>query len=440
VTPTAALGARVRERRLALGLAQSDLAGPKLSASYVSLIEAGKRTPTEQTLQHLAARLRCTMEFLRDGTDVAERESQALAVVWLELALSNGDASEVLRRIGEMPLDKGFDPQLRWRAERARAAAHEAVGDLEAAVQQLEALREQAEAAPDRWPLLSVVVALTRCYREAGDVNRSLDLAQRALAQAEELGLEESAEHAELAANLVAAYFDRGDLVHAGLLAKRLIARVTNGGTRRAQAAAYWNASVIAQEHGKLGESLALAEKALACLADEDQQRNLARLRLMYAGLLLRADPPQPKLALGLIEDLLPGLTLTGSAVDLAYADTELARAHLQLGEAALAVEFAGQALTRLGDAPRLETAEALTVLALGLRDSGDTITAAAKARQAAQLLSIASNGRKAAAAWNQLGDILMQLDERDEAIRAYKRAISAMGVVSTIQEQQNQL
>jgi transcriptional regulator with XRE-family HTH domain len=423
------LGERVRQRRLALGLAQTELGGPGLSASYISLIEAGKRMPTEQTLQHLAERLRCSIMFLRDGVEPAAREAHTLSVVWVELALHNGEPEEVLRRASELLEDSTLAPDLRWRARRAQATAHEQLGDLETAIEVLEFLREEAEAAPAQWPLLQVVVALARCYREAGDANRSIDVAQQALATAKRFGLEDSDESNEVVASLAAAYFDRGDLVHAGLLAKELIGRVANAGTRRAQAAAYWNGSVIAQEHGHVAEALALAEKALAHLADEDQRRNFARLQLVYAGLLLRAEPPDPSRALSLISDLLPALNKFGSEVDLAYADTEIARSHLLLGDSAAAIAAAEAAMSRLGDAPRLETAESLTVLAQALLASGDAAGAATRARHAAQLLALTSAGRKPATAWAQLAEILVQAGEHGEAIRAYRRAVAAFGV-----------
>lgn len=39
-------GQRVRERRRQLGRSQTELAGTRLSASYLSLLESGRRRPT----------------------------------------------------------------------------------------------------------------------------------------------------------------------------------------------------------------------------------------------------------------------------------------------------------------------------------------------------------------------------------------------------------
>lgn len=425
----AGLGKRVRELRRGLALSQEDLAGGGVSASYVSLIESGKRAPTEQTLRQLSQRLGCTVEYLRDGIDPKVRDVHMLEVAWVELAQRNGSQDEALRRSRALLTDPALDSHLAIRVRRAQAAAYEATGQLEEAIAVLEDL-QQAERSFES-AMLSTLVALARCYREAGDINRSIDLAQGGLEASEAHGLAGTDEQAELAAALVVGYYERGDLVHAALLAKKLLSKVVNTGSHRAQAAAYWNASIVAYEQGRTANALSYVERALALLSETDQRRNVARLRLMYATLLLRVEPPETVLARNLINDLLPELQEAGSSVDLAYADTELARAALQLGEFGSAIAFAEAALTRLGDAPRLETAQALLVLAEAHQAAGALPAAAANARHAAQLLHLTTSGRAVAAAWSQLASILMRLGQADEAVRAYQRALEEVGVAA---------
>ena len=52
-----ALGERLRELRLAQGLSQRGLAEPSYTRSYLSMIEAGKATPSDKALRHFADRL-----------------------------------------------------------------------------------------------------------------------------------------------------------------------------------------------------------------------------------------------------------------------------------------------------------------------------------------------------------------------------------------------
>jgi transcriptional regulator with XRE-family HTH domain len=53
---------RVRQARLAAGLSQTALAGDALSPSYISLIESGRREPTDAARGVIAARLGSTGE------------------------------------------------------------------------------------------------------------------------------------------------------------------------------------------------------------------------------------------------------------------------------------------------------------------------------------------------------------------------------------------
>ena len=55
--PKIGLGERVRQRRVALGLTQTDLAGARFSKEYISQIELGKTRPTPDTVDYLASRL-----------------------------------------------------------------------------------------------------------------------------------------------------------------------------------------------------------------------------------------------------------------------------------------------------------------------------------------------------------------------------------------------
>ncbi|MDW4910537.1 helix-turn-helix transcriptional regulator [Streptomyces sp. ADMS] len=66
-------GRRMRELRRAAGMSQAELAEPDLSASYVSLLESGKRVPSPEVVAGLAERLGVTPRSLLDeGTELPE--------------------------------------------------------------------------------------------------------------------------------------------------------------------------------------------------------------------------------------------------------------------------------------------------------------------------------------------------------------------------------
>jgi transcriptional regulator with XRE-family HTH domain len=57
-------GRRLRERRLAAGLTQAELAGERFSHAYVSVLEAGRREPSRAAVEYFAQRLGVSVEEL----------------------------------------------------------------------------------------------------------------------------------------------------------------------------------------------------------------------------------------------------------------------------------------------------------------------------------------------------------------------------------------
>ena len=103
MTDEGEIGARIRQLREEAGLTQSALAGEGISASYVSLIESGKRKPTTEALAVIAARLNIPMSDLYAG--IIEREEVARFKLPVGL-----DALDDLRRA--MQRMYGLDIQL----------------------------------------------------------------------------------------------------------------------------------------------------------------------------------------------------------------------------------------------------------------------------------------------------------------------------------------
>lgn len=94
VDDLAALGRRIRTRRLALGLSQRDLAFDGCSYAYISRIEAGTRQPTDQVVEELAHRLGTTRRYLKTGHH--DPRELGLADAKLELADLTPDELEIL--------------------------------------------------------------------------------------------------------------------------------------------------------------------------------------------------------------------------------------------------------------------------------------------------------------------------------------------------------
>ena len=424
----AEFGQRMRSRRLDLGKSQTELAGDRLSASYVSLLESGKRMPTPEVIAALAVALDCTPEYLQHGDDPKLQERFHLGVRYAELALRNGEASDALSQLEVLLDDVTHAPaDLVRSARRQRARALEAVGRLVDAIDELEDLDAGVDSRVEEH--MSLTIDLVRCYQEAGDVAHALDLGAAALHSVATLGLAGTDLHAELVSTVIGAYYVRGDLVTAGRLAESALRDVDDRGTPRARAAVYWNASLVAEAADDTSAAVMLAERALALYSEGDDERSLARLRVAYGWLLLRTSPPQPQQARDVLLTAHPSLIAVASATDVAYCETELARAELMLGRPESALTHAARAEGRLSDEARLESAYVRLVRGAALLHLDRRDEAVAEYRQAASTLAALDVKRLAAGAWRELADAFTRLDLFQDAALAYQQALSEVGV-----------
>jgi tetratricopeptide (TPR) repeat protein len=419
----------MRDLRLQRGLSQAQLADDRLTAGYVSLIEAGKRTPTARTIAYLAERLGCSVHFLTEGTDSeADREDRLLAA-YAELSLASGEADEAERTFARL-LRTTRSADVRASAEWGQARALEAQGRLEQAIAGYERLLANTRTSDGREQVVTVVIALARCYREVGDFAHSVEIAEAALDRLTTAGLSGTDLEVQLACTLAAAYTERGDLTKATNVARQTIDRAERAGSPRARGSAYWNASVIAHEAGRRTEALSLAERALALFGENDDERNLARLRNAYAGLMLRVEQPRVEPAMEQLLRAWDALSDSGSAVDLAYCETEIARAYLVAGEPGKAVEVAQTALGRLHGGERIERLRSQAVLLHALFADGATDRAEELMNELVTELELIGTGRASAVLWREVGDAARAAGKLDVALHAYEQSLAVAGIL----------
>ncbi|HJU97097.1 MAG TPA: helix-turn-helix transcriptional regulator [Jiangellaceae bacterium] len=424
-----AVGTRIRSLRLERGLSQADVAGGTLSASYVSLVESGRRQPASAALQHIADRLGVDAGFLRDGVDAEVRRRARLALGYAELALERGDVDEAHRRFGELIGEPGLGEDHQRQVHMGLALAAERRGDLEEALRVLGELADQARRSPAVHPWMDVAESLCRCYREAGDLDLAISTGEEAMRHAADLGLDASDEYVRLGCTVQAAYQERGDITKAYLMAGDLVRTADTMGAPHTRGAAYWNAALIAESRGEVAQALVLVERAVAMFGESDDRRNLGRIRVAHALLLLQQSPPEAERALELLDSVRPDLVDHGGAVDVGYCDTERARALLILGrleEARLAAE---RSLAGLGEMPRLEAAQTRLLLGRVFREQGDIDACVEQTTLAAAMLEAMGASRRAAAAWRELGDLYRDLSHMDATLDAYDRALRAVRV-----------
>lgn len=423
------VGQRIRSRRLELGLSQAEIAEGMLSPSYVSLVESGRRQPAASALSHIAERLRIDVEYLRDGVDASVRTKARLALGRAEMALREGRADEAYEQFTTLVGDAGLNDEQSRVARLGRALAKERLGDLEAAIALLSELAEEARDTPAVQPWLDVAIALTRCYNHAGDFDMAIQLGEEARRAAGGLGLEGTDEYIRLGCNVLGAYHGRGDIVRSQALAAELVNAADSLGTPHTRGAAYWNASLIAESRGELAQALNLVDRALAMFGEGDDLRNLARLKVAYAWLLLQAREPRAEQALEILDGVEESINKHGSKVDVGNLHIKRGEALLRLGrvdEARTSVETSLRELE--GNSP-VAAADARLTLARILRAQGDVDASIREAALAASALEAVHASRVAAGAWRELADLYRDLGRIDEAMDAYDNALRSVRV-----------
>ena len=88
------LGRRLRQLRLARGMTQKELAAPNYSYAYVSTIEAGRRNPSREAVEHFAHRLGVSPEELLTGRPADLEARLELRLQEAIVAMSAGEMDE----------------------------------------------------------------------------------------------------------------------------------------------------------------------------------------------------------------------------------------------------------------------------------------------------------------------------------------------------------
>lgn len=422
------LGRRIRDLRVARGLTQAKVAGDTMSVAYVSRIESGSRRPEPQMLAAIADRLGATVEYLTTGVEPRKLDEARLQLRYAELSLESGEAAEAERASAALLADPEVAalPEIGGRVAYVHARALEVGGRLEEAASELEALRERG--ADLTW--VHSMTALCRCYREAGDLNRSIEVGEQALHRLAEVGLEGSSEAVQLELTVAAAYFERGDEVYAIARCRKSADRAEALGPLDARAAAYWNASVMESRRGGHLAAITLAERALALMGEGSDARNVARLRSQLGTMLLRSGPGQVDEAIRHLKAARAALTAaSGGVVDVARCDTALAEALARQGDLEGAAELAAQAISAAGAASPLLEAEARMVLGHVALLRRDEAAALEQHRAAAARLTAAGADRAAGQVWFELAAALDASGDHIGARDAYRNAAAAAGL-----------
>jgi tetratricopeptide (TPR) repeat protein len=427
-------GERLRTLRVERELTQSQLGGSDFSTSYISRLEAGTRAPNTRVVALLAERLRVDPQWLMSGTNGTDDRLLAWRLRAAEVALAEGNASAAKQDL--ISLRDNFAPasQERRDLDLLLARAHARCAELDQATVLLEGLLDEVKLEPVTGSYATLAQELAWCYREAGDLHRAVEVAERAVEHLASLGLDSLAEFPKLVVTLAGASRERGDLAYASTLLRRLLGDLGTDITPRDRGSALWNAAIVAAERGQIGEGILLARRALELFESIDDERSVGMVRTLLAWVILSDAQADPAEALGLLIEARDSLLSQGLQIDSAYAETELARAMTALGQPKEAVNYATSALGRLQDSPdALESARARTAMGHAMLALGEGSLAVAELEEAAVLLRKQAASRQAAAIWRDLAQAHVGVGDLPAALVCLDEALRAAGVPGSV-------
>lgn len=426
MTTSDLIGLRIKTVRRQRGLSQAQLAHPELSDSYISLIESGKRTPTPAVLELLAQKLDCSLSYLLNGVTAEQMEDLELAIGYANLALENGEALEARVRFAELLADNNLTglTALRQAAQFGLARAYEACGDQVAAIATLRQLDEEADLSQERRTELAL--ALCRLYRTSGRTTEAVEVGERMLATRTVW----SDVYVELAATLLAAYYERGDLLRARQFAAELLDAAESIGSPRALVAANWNAAITASMIGHGEDVFTFAERALAIQVEHGTPRLTAGMYTAVAYYYLRLRPQSLARARELLER---GIQLysesSATALEQANARLELAHAAIIAGDLDEALRSVEESLTLLPGTAGTYAVEAQLLKSRALGFQNRTAQAAAELDLAVTCLESLGGDHLAIRYWYGAAENYELIQDVDRAVDAYQKALVAAGL-----------
>jgi tetratricopeptide (TPR) repeat protein len=430
------IGTRIRDLRVSKGMTQTALSGNGISSGYVSLIESGKRTPSDRMVREIAGRLGVSVaEILRSDetprVDPRLSDHARLDVNFAKMALANGNPAEAARIISRLELDT-LDNLTANDAASTLSQSLEQSGDMVGAVRVLHNLVERNRR-DEAWVALArAATTLAAMLFESGDINAAVDFGRECMAEIEKAGLAGSDEHLRLGSTYMFTLFSRGDTLSATEVVENLIKVADRVGTSRARGSVYWNAAIVAHRRGSVDEALRLTDRAVALLGEDEDSRDLPRLRMNYAWLLLHQETPDAIRALAELNRA--ESALRGSKLEMGVIHTTRGRAYLCLGQYDDAAEHAATALQMLGPSEHVDRTEALILLGDVGAARFEEDLAHESYREAHKVLSGMEPSREVARLWRQLGDSLRRYGDQPGALTAYDAALAMTGLARTPQ------
>lgn len=408
-------GSRLRKARRDLGLSQAEASAGIITASFMSLIEAGKRMPSQAVAEALAQRLGITTDASIGYSSVTIPDFAAALA-----AVHAGDTANAELRAAALPP--------RWPGRQLiDALVAELRGELTDATLQLVSALAQTSVGSELW--LEIASALCRVAFNAGNVTAAIDAGEAALAipefasaRCEDLAL-------GIRASLSSIYCESGNLARAKELTEDPAVQPSTPWQRGTQ---MWARSIVATVEGRVQDAESLATEALRLFQGSDRPLSVARLQVNAAMLKLQTPDFDVSAVRQLLEPAERAFRTIGSPFDLAGCLSARARFAALVGDASSARTLVEESLLLVSDEgvglrARIYASAGLTFMTIDDRRNAEV-----HLLEARRLLESAGASRAAAATWRQLASAYENLGQLDLALACMKAATDLLGVHPT--------
>lgn len=402
--------ASLHKTRIKACLSLEELAEGICSPSYLSLIEAGKRNPSQKVINALSLKLGIAPVLRVIGT---KPSSSFIAV---EASIRLGDFSYAKRAISQLE-----DSNEKLLASGLLSAAQ---GSFAKAISSFELCK--ASSARDSWLHFRANFGLIKTHRDSGSFQQAISLGEICLGDFGVAKFSTPDEIVELRAILASAYLEIGDLGRARELS-RLPANSAAGNWQKAMS--LWSEAMIEESAGNILEASHAAEQALSFVKALDRPLAEARLLNISASMELQLDSPDLAKAskeIAEAERILRGNSYTADLAACLATKAELASFS---GNKELTQSLYSESLALLGDSGheskgRIQAAAANSFLRLG--ETKECMNFLLLARE-----TLESNGadRNAAKVWHLMGQIYEEMGDSAAALACLKASTELLGM-----------
>ncbi|HEX7404446.1 MAG TPA: helix-turn-helix transcriptional regulator [Candidatus Nanopelagicaceae bacterium] len=412
-------GARLKSQRERAGLTQAELADGISAASYISLLEAGKRKPKPDLVKKLASRLGISADEL-----VIDQKDQEVgwALNVAQVALSSGDL-EVAKDFAQRTLAASQDDNgALLAASVVLLQVRVREGEVEGVLDELEGLfNNHTQASPDvRARIGNEIVRV--CFR-FGNLGLGIQRGEEMLRQYATLWPE--TELVELLCLLGSCHYHRGDTNRASELVTRALDLAEKCKSPKAIVQSQWQASMIAESRGDLTLALSHITNAMHWSKLAELNDVLPKLNINAAKIMLELPNPDLVRIHDLAEVAYLNSTAENNPLFAAFACHTLSEVELLKGNPLQALLYVQKGLTELPNEISGPKISLLALKAKALFAQGQIEEAKVQLEITAQYMADSEPSKDLAFYWGEVARAFVEVGLKDRAIYAYERAIS---------------